>query len=112
MIEAGHVGRFFRKGESMESSITVTSAGAVSYSGPDAVNLYRARLLASSLRLYAKTGIIPTRGVTATAMLRMASEYTGKAYKRGQYDAAAADVTAWANTMQAALPITRDGVEE
>lgn len=80
----------------------------VVYSGPDAVNLFRAKTLIAALRIYAKTGLIPTRGVTATAMLRLAAEYTGKTYKKGQHLQAADDVQKWAETMQAALPITKE----
>ena len=39
-------------------------------------------------------------------MLKMATEYTGKTYKRGQYEQAAADVGVWVDTMRAALPHT------
>lgn len=76
--------------------------------GPDATNYVRAEVLASSLGLYAKAKILPTRGVTATDLLKMATGYTGKTYKRGQYEQAAADVKKWANEMKAALPVTRD----
>lgn len=88
-----------------QSHVSVTPGGT-SYVGPDAVNLYRAKVLMTSLSLYAKTGMIPTRGVTAMVMLKMAQEYTGKTYKRGQHAQAAEDVKVWVNTMQTALPIT------
>jgi hypothetical protein len=78
-----------------------------SFVGADAVNYVRAELLASSLRLYAECGILPTRTVTATKMLKLATGYTGKAYKRGQYLTAACDVKKWADEMKAALPKER-----
>lgn len=87
-----------------ESSITY-SAGGTTFAGPDATNFFRAAMLASSLGLYAKCGMIPTRGVTITKMLAMATQYTGKKYKRGDALKAQADVKLWADTMKAALPI-------
>lgn len=82
---------------------------AVSFVGPDAVELYRVATLASSLKLYAKTGIIPTRGVTCKRMLEMASRYTGKSYKRGAALDAAADLDVWVKAMKAALPSSQEG---
>ncbi len=73
--------------------------------GPDAVNLYRTICLKAALNLYAKCKLLTTRGVTPTSMLSMASEYTGKKYKRGQHAQAAIDVGVWVDTMKAALPI-------
>ena len=81
------------------------SVSGTSYSGPDAVAQYRARVLASSLRLYARTGIRPTRGVGPARMLQLASAITHKKYKRGEHMRAADDVTQWADTMLAALDV-------
>jgi hypothetical protein len=88
-----------------ESSINI-STGGTTFSGPDATNLFRAMTLKSALGLYAKCGMIPTRGVTITKMLAMATEYTGKKYKRGDAEKAAEDVRQWCEAMKAALPIT------
>lgn len=87
-----------------DSSITI-SAGGTTYAGPDATNLFRAKILAGSLGLYAKCGMIPTRGVTITKLLAMATQYTGKKYKRGDAAKAQADVKLWADTMLAGLPV-------
>ncbi len=84
-----------------------TRASSTSYNGPDAVAMYRARVLASSLRLYARTGIRPTRGVGPARMLQMASAITRQKYKRGEYLRAAEDVKQWADTMLAALDVRR-----
>lgn len=59
-----------------------------SFAGSD-MDIFRATMLAGSLRLFAKTGMIPTRGVTGAKMLKMANELTGHVYKRGQYECAA-----------------------
>jgi hypothetical protein len=89
-----------------ESYIGLNEKGqAQSFVGPDAVALFRARVIASALRLYAKTGIKANRAYTPTNMLTAATSITGKRYKRGQYELAADDITAWADTMLAALPI-------
>lgn len=88
---------------------TNAEGSVVSFVGPDAVSLYRARLLASSIRLWIKSKIIPTRGVTITVMLRHATGITGKPYKRGEAQRAADDVTAWANAMVSALPVIGPG---
>lgn len=87
-----------------QSSITYHQGGAISFEGPDAVAFYAAAVLASSLGLYAKCKMIPTRGVTITVMLAHASKITGKTYKRGDAQKAADDVRLWSREMKAALP--------
>ena len=87
-----------------ESHITVSTGGTM-FVGPDAVALFRAAALASSLGLYAKCGMIPTRGVTITRMLAMATDITKKKYKRGEAAKAQADIKIWCDAMKAALPI-------
>lgn len=89
-----------------QSEVVVHKSGGTTFAGPDAVNLFRAITLKMSLSLYAKTGMIPTRGVTSTVMLKLAKEYTGKTYKRGEHEKAAADVQVWIDTMKAAMPVT------
>lgn len=77
---------------------------AVSFNGPAAVNVFAMKVLASGLRLYAKTGMKPNRMYTPKAMLETATKYTGKAYKRGQYEQAAQDLTELAATSAQNLP--------
>lgn len=79
--------------------------GGTAFVGRDAVALFRATALASGLRLYAKSGMVPNRAWTPTAMLRAAGAITGKTYKRGQHTLAADDLKTWADAMTAALPI-------
>ena len=67
----------------------------MTFTGPDGVNTYRAAVLRSSIKLHKSTGMIPTRGVTITRMFKLATEYTGKTYKRGAHDAAIADLQEW-----------------
>jgi len=88
-----------------DSGINYGKGGTMIY-GPDGMKFFRAVTLASSLSLYAKTKMLPTRGVTVSKMLAMASEFTGKKYKRTQVEQAAADVREWAQAMKAALPKT------
>lgn len=81
----------------------IHSAGGTMFSGPGAVNIFRARVIASGLRLYAKTGMKPNRAYTPTNMLRAASEMTGQKFKRGQYEEAAAALTALADKANAEI---------
>ena len=89
-----------------DSEIVRHASGGVTFAGPDAVNFYRAVTLVSCLRMFARSGIKPTRGIGGPQMLALATQYTGKKYKRGQWLAAADDVKVWADTMKAALPIS------
>lgn len=89
------------------SQITITNGGT-SFEGPDAVHLFRATALWSALKLYAKTGLKPNRAWTPTAMLTMATGYTGKKYRRGQHAKAAEDVKLWIDAMKAAIPVVAE----
>ncbi len=91
----------------MQSEIIHHRHGGTTLVGPDAVNLYRAIHVQSALLMYAKTGMLMTRGATPTVLLRIAKEYTGKDYKgKDKYTQAADDVRVWIDTMKAALPVT------
>lgn len=95
-----------------QSYVEVTPA-ATTYSGPDAVEFFRVKVLKSSIGLYRKTKIIPTRGVTITMMLAMATQITGKAYKgKTKCEAAEADLATWIDTMRAALPVSINGEQQ
>ncbi len=89
----------------MNKSQVTLHPGGVSFVGPDAVALYRALSLAQALRMYARTGLVPTRGITATKLLQLATELTGKRYARGTHAQAADDLRTWIETMKAALPV-------
>jgi len=91
---------------------TNKDGSATTFAGPDAVGLFRAATLWSGIGLYiASNGkIIPTRGLTISKMLAIATTYTGKPYKRtraGQ-EQARADLKVWMDTMKAALPVIQD----
>ena len=79
---------------------------ATGFMGFDAVNLYRATVLWSGIRLL-QQGIQPTRGFTMTKALKMASNYTHKPYKRTESDKARADLKVWIDEMKAALPVVQ-----
>ena len=85
-----------------DSQVTISNSG-VMYSGPDAVNLARAITVRSALKL-AKIGL-SIRGANKTQLLKIASEYTDRTYKRGQYDLAISDITVWIETMKLAMPV-------
>lgn len=89
-----------------DASEIVHHDGGTTFAGKDAVNLFRAATLMSALKFYAKTGMKVTRNVSPGDMLKLANQYTGKTYKRGQYAEAAEGVRVWIETMKAALPIT------
>jgi len=85
-----------------DSQVSISNSG-VMFSGTDAVNLYRAMSVRASLRI---VGIgMSIKGVSKTGLLKIASEYTGKQYKRGEYEKAREDLTTWIETMKLALPI-------
>jgi hypothetical protein len=90
-----------------EDRIVAESDGGISFVGYDAVSLYRVMQLRMALGLYAKCGMIPTRGVGPKRMLGIASEYTGKRYAatRAHATLAVDDLTVWIETMKSALPV-------
>ena len=87
------------------SYVDIDKHGGTTFVGPDAVNLFRAMTLEHALYMYARCKMIPTRGVTATMLLEMAGEYSGKTYTRGEHINAAVDVGIWIDTMRAAIPV-------
>lgn len=96
----------------MNDSYVATRNGKVSaLVGPDAVNLFRAIQLKGAIKLYRQTGMIPTRGVTITKMLEIATkDYTHKAYKgKNKCEAAEADLQEWVEAMKAAMPVVEGG---
>ena len=58
---------------------------ATTFTGQAGVSTYQAIVLKHGLKLYAATGMKPNRMWTPTRMLALASEITGKKFKRGQY---------------------------
>jgi hypothetical protein len=81
----------------MNSTITANN-GTIVCSGRSAVEVFRAKTIASALKLYAKTGIKMNRAYTPTAMLAAASDITGTKFKRGQFTQAADALSAWADS--------------
>jgi hypothetical protein len=76
----------------MQSQI-INNTGSTSFVGRPAVSIYQCKVVASALRLYAKTGMKANRAYTPTNMLRTAEALTGKKFKRGQYEEAAQALT-------------------
>ena len=74
--------------------------------GKDAIQLMRVQTIMSGIRLNIATNnkMQLTRGATITRLLSMASEYTGKKYKRTQKQEALDDLNVWFQTMKSALP--------
>lgn len=88
-----------------DSAITLHKDGGVTFTGPDAIELYRAHHIKTGIAGWIKFKMIPTRGATLTKMLAMATTYTGKKYTTKRAAEAVADLDAWLSTMCAALPI-------
>lgn len=51
---------------------------------PGQIDLFRAKVLVSAMKLYLNTGMQVNRSYTPTNMRLVASEYTGKAYPRSK----------------------------
>lgn len=64
------------------------------FSGREEVNTFVLVTLKAAIGLYVKTGMKANRDYTPTNMLRKASEFTGKTYKRGQLQQAFDDLQA------------------
>lgn len=92
------------KNETTNTAPVAITKGGIVFTG-DGITLYQASQLRSFLKLYAKTGMIPTRGVTITKMLKMASTFTGKTYKRGDAMKAHEDMHQWVEAAKASMPI-------
>lgn len=89
----------------MEDKITLHKGGGMSVTGEFGMQLYKAITLKQALLFYSKTKMQVSRNVTPTVMFNIAKEFTGKTYKRGQYELAAADVQVWIDTAKAAIPV-------
>jgi hypothetical protein len=92
----------------MEDSHIVYSKSrkeATSYVGSDATTLYRVNMIKVSIKLWMKCGMMPTRGVTISKLLKMAEQYTGRKYKKSEAAYAVEDLHNWVTTMVSALPI-------
>ena len=90
-----------------DNQISIMQGGTI-YTGPDSIALYRAITLRGALKLYAQTGMLVTRGMTVTKLLKQATQYTGKDYGRGNVNkaqAAAKELTVWIETMRSAIPV-------
>jgi hypothetical protein len=76
---------------------------AVTFDGPDAVEVFRVAVLMQAIGLLSK-GIKPTRGLTMKKALLIAKEYTGQDYKRTEFERVRADLKVWLETMKSAIP--------
>lgn len=88
----------------MSDSHIIFNKGTTVYAGCDAIHVVKALALSSAIQLYVRAGIIPTRGIGITKMLKAATAYTKIAYKRKQAAQAVIDLRRWADEMVAAIP--------
>lgn len=86
--------------EVLQGSIEAMPQGGTICTGAG-VDVFRILALRSALNML-KVGL-KMRGMTATQALAMAGEYTGRKFKRGQYDEARAALTEAADAMRARL---------
>jgi hypothetical protein len=92
----------------VEPGQIVHHESGTSFNGRGAVDVYRAIVLASALRMYARSGIKANRAYTPTAMLKAAEEYVGHPFKRGQYAEAAEELSAWAAQARVGMDVTAE----
>ncbi len=93
----------------MSKNEITSGEGGTTFAGPLAVNVYRATVIASALRLYAQTGMKANRAYTPSNMLAAATQITGKTYKRGHYLRAAFDLTEWAHEQARTIKTQQEG---
>ena len=87
------------------TNVTLHNDGGFTLTG-DAIPMFQVITLKGAIKLHKACGMIPTRGMTITKMLQSASNVTGKKYKRGQHDAAIADLELWLAAAKASMPVT------
>lgn len=90
-----------------DSYVHVAGEGVTAYVGEDATRLLRAKMVIQALKAL-KVGMRLTRSATPTNTFKIASQYTGKKYSRGEYDRAIEDLRQWCIAMELALPIVKD----
>lgn len=71
------------------------------FSGPAEVNTFRAITIKVALSSYVQFKMRMNPQLTPTVMLTIASEFTGKKYKRGQHKQALADMVEWLDKVKA-----------
>ena len=74
-------------------TITVSSSGTM-FSGDNSVRLFQAIALKQALKLHAK-GIRVNRHTTNRNLLDLATNFTGRKYKKTELEAASIDIEAW-----------------
>ena len=72
-----------------QNAIEGIEGGGTAFVGRKAVAVFQYTVVASGLRMYARTGMKPSRQWTPAAMMAKASELTGKVFKGRDYIAAA-----------------------
>lgn len=74
-----------------QPAITLTANGGGSFVGTVGVDAFRLIMVLQALKML-KVGLVSTRGMTQGKALMLASNYTGRRYKRGQIDLAISDM--------------------
>jgi hypothetical protein len=95
----------------MQSTITHSEGGSM-YAGPEAVSVFRAYVIASALKMYAKHKIKANRAYTPTNMLAAVHEITGMKFKRTQMMEAAQFLQLWADAKRMGINETSTRPED
>lgn len=95
ILENGRVGVVRMRNPGGTMAIEVSKTGDITVTG-EHIEVYRVLSLKSAIDLYLKAGVIVHRGVNPQRLREMATEYTGKSYKRSRrgLEAAGADLQA------------------
>lgn len=81
------------------------------FKGPAEVDMFRAIAIKVALSSYVQFKMRMNKQLTPTAMLTIASEYTGKTYKRGQHEQALKDMVEWIAAAKAARDAVKTAAE-
>lgn len=80
-----------------------TTDACTVFSGVKAVNIFRAQVMASALRLYARTKMQVNRAYSPKNMMKAASQILGKEFPPRAYQQAADELRAWVAEEYAAV---------
>lgn len=92
----------------MDDYIKIRQNGELSMAvGPDAMRVVRVGYIIQGLKMDVATNgrMQLTRNATPTKLLKLATEYTGKKYRRTQKQEAINDLEKWRNLMLLGLPM-------
>jgi hypothetical protein len=87
-----------------DSKVVIGAMGTI-YSGADAVSLYQAMALRAAMRLYAKTGIVPTRGFGKKKMVEQVNLITKSDYATKDFVKAFDHLNIFVEQLKSSIPV-------